>query len=664
MVLTKNADDQQVAPGDLWRDPLDLSSHSFIVAHGDDTAYVQNSGMATIFPNMWAPTTGTPLPLGEGTGSGMYKGIPSGETINQIALGNYVHWYLTDAHRLYAAGYVTALPPFVEANTDISEYSTWQQFVPLLFFDATSYGGGNVLKIEAYARSVVVLLQNGTALSFYGGSNSQHEVGLELNEYIDGAQDLPFQISGGAVYDDISCNPNGCCLLSQLRQVVDCYGVFPGSTSSYLYSGVPTITLSGQEFTYIHLLNQGLVYRTKDGEWHMKNGTSDVLITGAMPLGATVVQAAKSSHHLVILTGYGLMYSYGESQYGQGNSTCGVDAFCSFHHDHSDAQGVVQVATWGSTTIWMSSPSYKMFASGIRFWQDGARDLISEKLSHPSVFTPTQVPFNTDYSVVKLFSRSAFSSDSDQVNRLVLVSAVVGPRPPSVDPTFEPFQPPPQASPVPVQTVPPPTVTPPSTVQPMVPTCEGTPPFASCICNSDLTWHCKGSFNTSQSIITISSPIIIEGDLTVNTPGGLVIDATTIFGGRTAVIVEGCFLLLEPISVLFNEDAAVRGVPSKGFKELRLVDSPCARLVTTTLLTIQQTESKCRNVAGGGKVSSSEGRALLSGLFNVTKDTCDYWWIILVSALGAAIVAVAIIVLVFTQSKYLRQKVQPYRGSN
>ena len=163
-------------------------------------------------------------------------------------------------------------------------------------------------------------------------------------------------------------------------------------------------------------------------------------------------------------------------------------------------------------------------------------------------------------------------------------------------------------------------------------------------------WSWSGGSNTS--FVVVSNPVIINHDL----------NATTItFHGLNATIdVRGCVILPQVVYVHLTPAELQLLLKTKGFTR-PLIYSQCnntnGQSVPIQVITNgTRTRRSCEELEG--RLVSKDGT--ISGTFKVTASACNRWWIILVSVVGAVLLILIVLILVFTLVPSARRCIRPY----
>lgn len=212
-----------------------------------------------------------------------------------------------------------------------------------------------------------------------------------------------------------------------------------------------------------------------------------------------------------------------------------------------------------------------------------------------------------------------------------------------------------------------PSITPGSTV------CKGNPPVPGiCVCDpAAKAWRCYGLVQISSGTV-IKYPVIIEGGLIVPSNAQAIISLGDIFGNsisngynKPAVIsVTGCATVSSSLVVELSNDKLVKSIPAKGSKPIVLLETGCP-LYNIKPITLKQTAKKCRQIAVTQRQQTTpSGKAQLSAIFSVKKDTCNTWWIVLVSVIAAVLVLSVVVLVLFLTVPAVKSAMTPYRGTN
>ena len=178
-------------------------------------------------------------------------------------------------------------------------------------------------------------------------------------------------------------------------------------------------------------------------------------------------------------------------------------------------------------------------------------------------------------------------------------------------------------------------------IQPFVPvlssvivTCTLPSPGPSFVC-IDGAWTSYSSIN--QSTITVSSPTIINGNLTTST--------IIISDLGASINVTGCINASIVTIVLTDADIAL--LESKHGKTLtrQLLTQPssCPTLVLESVNVNNDGVHSCKKI----KTSQVENSSGLVATFTLDSSRCHVWWIVLVSLICAVIVLAAVLVVVY-----------------
>jgi hypothetical protein len=181
--------------------------------------------------------------------------------------------------------------------------------------------------------------------------------------------------------------------------------------------------------------------------------------------------------------------------------------------------------------------------------------------------------------------------------------------------------------------------------------CTGNPPTAEFVCVGGI-WTFFGTFvignpEGGPTILTISGPTIIEGNFTV-TSGGTLIFAPTGLGATSEPLlkVSGCFQSENPLEVQLAEEDWEREKKKLDGKTLYLLETgPCSSSVAAPVILVKSPKD-CRKLTSTTQSQDmGNGRTGYTVLFNV-KNSCNTWWIVVLSVLGAlgiiSLVAVAV----------------------
>lgn len=161
--------------------------------------------------------------------------------------------------------------------------------------------------------------------------------------------------------------------------------------------------------------------------------------------------------------------------------------------------------------------------------------------------------------------------------------------------------------------------------------------------------------------VVIKGTTVVSGNLTISGSTSLVIVLPTGFNdkGGPLLNVSGCFSSSTPITVEIS-DSDVKKI-GKDPKKVLIIESGCTGVFSGLKSKLKTTGCKQYSTKTE-KVKTKNGREQLFAVFQVSKDTCNNWWIILVSVVGAVLL-LAIIAAIVILATPLRQKVLPYRDS-
>lgn len=225
----------------------------------------------------------------------------------------------------------------------------------------------------------------------------------------------------------------------------------------------------------------------------------------------------------------------------------------------------------------------------------------------------------------------------------------------SPPPSNPPSSPPPQ--PVPVST-------PPTARQ-----CPPPPTSDNWVCDvSTGTLTLVGNLQVAAgATLDVKGHIKVEGDLSI--PAGasikISVSATLIADSGPIMNITGCADVGEPI-VMDLDKEALKSLKKSDVEgtTVQVVESSCRQAAGKLLVsTPEKAQQGCRRYTAKQDETVNGARANLNAIMVVTRDSCNHWWIILVSVLGTVIIIVGIVVLlvIFTP---LKQKVLPYFGAN
>jgi hypothetical protein len=192
--------------------------------------------------------------------------------------------------------------------------------------------------------------------------------------------------------------------------------------------------------------------------------------------------------------------------------------------------------------------------------------------------------------------------------------------------------------------------------------CVGSPPTPQFWC-IDGVWAVRGDVTigpgtSTPSIVTITGPVYIDGNLTL-APGGAIEvhpdpgSITSNPGGRPYLNVSGC-LVLDGEVTLVIDPATWRTIKTKlDGRQVFLAESSCSMLSSSKPQPVTSPKD-CRKLKSDlESKDQGNGRFGLVSTFTVDSSRCSRWWIILVSVLGAAAILAIIGLLTWT---YIRKR--------
>lgn len=174
-------------------------------------------------------------------------------------------------------------------------------------------------------------------------------------------------------------------------------------------------------------------------------------------------------------------------------------------------------------------------------------------------------------------------------------------------------------------------------------------------------WKYPGSLTVSMPIIISGSPVIVLGNL------------SSLAGFQIAVVIDsnsqdpyinvgGCANLSTPIQVQMTEEN-LKGLSSSGQKVLVLESNSNCGDGLLSGLKASGNHKGCKKWDLKPQTVNTGPRTQLYAVISVTSNTCNRWWIILVSVLGGIVILVAIALIVAFNSP-LKHKIMPYKDSN
>jgi alpha-tubulin suppressor-like RCC1 family protein len=610
----------------------------------------------------------TPILVGE---------LPSKGVRHRIGFSTKSRFFVTDDNSVYAAGDLWTAPANEEARGPPYEkeltFGAVQPRPQLVYSYNISTFGFGIRSVQAFGEGLAILLNNGTVnyfrpayhptgdARFYSllGTSSNIFRGIQTLE-IEGTTDLQIR--------DMSCDYWTCCFRSTNRTLW-CFGqitpappvkrmvaMTEGARDQEVAVDPPfldkkpflTYPESGTTALAVMTARSGFAFGKVDGtlHWATVDGnafpaavTSVVDITGAIDGFPVETVAAGVAHIVVHVRVLGLFVSgWNDSMAGFG-APYGVRVGTALeplvpYYPELFNDNVLEVAAWvysiviqlKTGEIWYDGPSLGAVHSN---WKP-----------HPTLFPhptygPVLVPIDSSKWLASgLHSRRSF----DEINESVLPAHFL----------LTAFR----VSPPAPATLPPP--------PPPVVGCSGAPPSSNCECDMGV-WRCSGRVVIAPGTV-ISASMDVSGDIIFN-PGVTIIinPATSSFSGPL-ISVSGCALLEGPIELELSKET-VKSMPSKG-DNIIVIESSCTQSITE-LFTIKQTTQKCKRIAGvGSQQPVANNRQSLNIAFSVTKNTCNYWWIILVAVVGGVLILVPLTLLIFYKVGILSRLAHPFKGSN
>lgn len=181
-------------------------------------------------------------------------------------------------------------------------------------------------------------------------------------------------------------------------------------------------------------------------------------------------------------------------------------------------------------------------------------------------------------------------------------------------------------------------------------------PGESFVC-VDGVWTSFTDVNTT--IIIATGPVTVFGNVNVS-------ESIVINGFQSSLIVNGCLILNGSIIIELSDDdldkiSKKTGAFTYEYYQLLLSSQNCPFTNSSQLdVQVRKTgKNQCAKVSMDAQTDSEH--KLLAGIFRVNRTSCNIWWIILVSVLcGVVLLAVIVLVLVFTLSPKARLLVRPF----
>jgi alpha-tubulin suppressor-like RCC1 family protein len=187
------------------------------------------------------------------------------------------------------------------------------------------------------------------------------------------------------------------------------------------------------------------------------------------------------------------------------------------------------------------------------------------------------------------------------------------------------------------------------------PSCIGSAPDPSFTCINGV-WTKVGDFvvggpNGTETVIPITGPTVILGNLTIQPGGTITISPPgSIIGNSNAPLlnVTGCFVLDGELKIELTEETWKSFKSKLNSKQVLLVESSCLMLSGGAVTQVVTTPKDCRKTSATiSDVDRPGGRHGLVSVFNVNRSKCQTWWIILLSVIGGILVIVSVILIAY-----------------
>lgn len=338
------------------------------------------------------------------------------------------------------------------------------------------------------------------------------------------------------------------------------------------------------------------------------------------------------------------------------------------------AQGTGSANAWAlsSTLIWTASPANNQLLSTPiiapspplpTVWNTAATatgtftSIASTDLSCPHILASTSDPgnlFRLAFYTSAGFAGNTLVTSSDRITYIAysrfLGSVFASPPSPIPTPAPSAIAPTPRGeAPVPLEPLEPSAQVPSSVEPPSLP-CRGPKPHPSFICENG-TWVSPTSVYNGTIIVT--GTVLVFGNITIQ--------STTISGLHSTLVITNCASISGDITLVLSP-AELEEIIKKGTAQTPLITSSNCSLSNLASVPIKISyngKKRCEKVSITSKIAN-QGKTL-SAVVSVDKSPCRLWWIILASVLaGVLLLAVIILVLVFTLSPAARHAVRPF----
>lgn len=163
------------------------------------------------------------------------------------------------------------------------------------------------------------------------------------------------------------------------------------------------------------------------------------------------------------------------------------------------------------------------------------------------------------------------------------------------------------------------------------------------------TYVFNGSLSNISTPVVVATPVVIEGNLNVST--------IEFRGLNSTIDVHGCATI--PSKVIVTLTALELEMLRKNLtRYVDLIRSTCSNSSGQSINIEVRSQGKkgCEKISG--KLNESGG--MMAGVFVLSTSGCNTWWIVLVSVLGAVVLIVIVLILIFTLVPQARRCIRPF----
>ena len=163
--------------------------------------------------------------------------------------------------------------------------------------------------------------------------------------------------------------------------------------------------------------------------------------------------------------------------------------------------------------------------------------------------------------------------------------------------------------------------------------------------------------NTPSGDILLTSPVLIEGNVTIPASTTIQIPLGSLSGSGSFLKINGCASIDGSINVTLSAEDLELIEQQGGSIDVSLIEAKCG-IVNGKVNAVGP--KSCKKVSSSQTTSNdSEGGYTLGATFRVNSNGCRLWWIVLVSVVGGLIVLAVVVILLVTLTP-LKHIIRPH----